>query len=356
MRGRQAPRLPELAVLLGGAAVAAGVLALASGATAPTVERPADLTSKAVVIVTLVDTKGHPMEGVTVSLVCSNHAVVSPVAFDDDGPVETDAKGVKQFEVTDGVPGDVNCLASGYTPADANVPGLIMAHRLDQSVTIRFTALTGRSTAPLDTHASTVTVSTHTLPADLTAKAAVTVTLKDTKGQPMAAVPVALLCASQGTGGSSGAAHTVVTPAGVHTDAGGVARFNVADGVSGSISCLASASTPGDANVPGLLTTHRLDQGVSIRFTPLSGRTAQTIDTKASSATVEPAAIVADLSSKATVTVTLKDTKGHAMQGISTSLACLQTGGSHAVVTPPVATSTTTALRASRSQMACPAR
>jgi hypothetical protein len=50
------------------------------------------------------------------------------------------------------------CLVNAATPADPNVPGILVNHRLDQSVTLRLTALTGRTTVQLDPHHSTVVV------------------------------------------------------------------------------------------------------------------------------------------------------------------------------------------------------
>jgi MSHA biogenesis protein MshQ len=143
---------------------------------------------------------------------------------------------------------------------------------------------------------STVVASPTTVVADGVAAATLTVTLLDACGNPIAGKTVTLTA----SGG-----HSTITPASASSSASGVATFTVRDATpDGAITYSAKDTTD---NVT-------LTQTAQVTFLgPVSA--------SASTVVASPTTVVADNSTGATITVTLKDSAGHPMANKSVTLA-----------------------------------
>lgn len=250
----------------------------------------ADGTDSSTVTVTLNDINSNPISGknVTLSQGSGSSAITPSTA------VVTNAGGQAVFTVTNNKAETVTYTATNTT----------------DSVTITQTGAITFDPGTVDAALSTVTVSKTTVAADNTDSATVTVTLRDSQGNPISNKNVTL---SQGSGGS-----TITPQAGVMTDGNGVATFTLTSTKAESVTYTAIAGSV-------TLSPHP----VPVTFTPgaADGTTSQITTSKAS--------VSANGSDFSTISVTVKDIHDNVIAGRNVTL---QQGSGSSLISPAQAT------------------
>jgi len=145
----------------------------------------------------------------------------------------------------------------------------------------------------VDPAESTARAAPDYVPADGLSAATITVTLRDSRGNPVSGIP-AYLDFSQQTG-------TLSNPGGPVSDAHGEVIFKL------------TSTTPGD-NVFHAGGSFFQSQTMFVTFTPVNVSTTAAAPAN-SSVVVSPGSVPADGSSLATITVTLRDSSGNPVQG-----------------------------------------
>ncbi|TXK85571.1 InlB B-repeat-containing protein [Paenibacillus sp. N3.4] len=243
-------------------------------------------TAASTITVTLKDTAGQPVAGKSVRLTAkSGSSVIAP-----DGAVVSNEAGQAVFKVT-------NTLAEQVTySAKDETDRVVIAQTA--VVTFETTASGGTGTSVTK---STVTATPATVEANGTAAAAITVTLKDASGQPVAGKNVTLTA----QGGSS-----VIAPVGiVVSDAAGRAVFAVTNTAPEQVTYRAKDET----NHVAIAQTAT----VTFESKPGTGTGTPTPKTSVTRSTVEaaPSKVEANGTAFSTVTVTLKDDNGQPVSG-----------------------------------------
>lgn len=240
----------------------------------------ADGLSASTITVTVNDSGGAPISGETVTLSPSGgSSTITTVQG------TTDSTGKAIFSVSDSIPETVTYTASAGGTT------------LTQTAQVTFTPSPSASQ-------STVSASPTTVPADGASQSTITVTVNDGSGAPIQGVTVSL---GQGTGNST------ITAVQSTTDASGHATFTVADATAESVTYTATAN--GTAITPT----------ASVTFTT------PTVDAALSTVAANPSSVPADGSTPSAVTVTVNDSGGVPMQGVTVTLAA--GGGSSTVTT-----------------------
>ena len=267
---------------------------------------PADGSTAAVLRVTVRDTVGNVMPGVSVSASGTPATTARIAAL--QGKTTTDSTGLVQFNVLD-------TKAETVTLTAKVVGGVTFT----QTATATFVPTT------VNADTSKVSASPIQVPADGNSSSTVTVTLLDYFKNPIAGHTVTLAA----SGGSS-----VVTPeqssAGVTpgvTDANGVAKFAVSDAKNEVVTYTATDSTAG----------LRVNQLAAVTF----GTPPPVVPVKADcTAVVSSQKIPADGTTSGTITVELRDANGFPVEGKTVSLT--PSDGSSIIVGTKVAGSVAT--------------
>ena len=253
--------------------VSGAVSASASTAVASPTSVAADGTATSVITVTLKDSHGNVVSGKTVTLASSRGATdtMTPAT----GGV-TNASGVVSFSVKSNTTGQ-----STYTATDTTDSNLV----LSQQPAVTFTA-----GGAVDAN-STVVASQTNVPANGSATATITVTLKDANNNAVSGKTVTLASSRGGL--------DTITPGSASTNANGVATFSV------------SSMTRGDAVLTATDTSDNLilTQQATVSFT------VGAVDPFVSTVSASPSSVPADGTRKSTITVTLKDSNGSPVSG-----------------------------------------
>ncbi len=263
-------------------------------------------TSQGTVTVTLKDAEGSPVPGLTVALnqTAGDNSTVTPVSIPDASsgcPTQspagtTDCLGRAQFAVSDGSVQTVTYTVSytGTLPGTGGVSGSLSA-----TATVTFVAGPASSSAS----DSTVTSSQSSLLANGKAQTVITVTLKDSSGQPTPGRVVSLA----GTGSAD------VVPLSIPTTTSGCSSAAAA----GTTDCAGQAqfaltdTTIETLNVGAVDETDQvtLAQTVPVAFTATPDAGTTTI------VAGPPSTLEANGSASTTITVTLRDSSGQPIQG-----------------------------------------
>jgi hypothetical protein len=281
------------------AAVTFGTLAVSATQSKVTASSPAPLGSTGTVaMVTLLTSTNSPVAGKTVSLQATGSAVVGTPPS-----ATTDSSGQVSFPVTDSVPETVTLTATDTTDGVT----------LSQKPTVVF------QTASPSASASTVVAQPPTAPADGETQPLITVTVKDTFGNPLSGKNLTL----QGSPGGNVQDHPIavgpVSP-GVTNDQG-IAEFQADDTHAETVIFTATDTTDGNLV---------LSQTASITFTPGPADPSG----NGTTVTADPSNPPADGTTPSTVTVTLTDFFSNPIAGKTIALKALN-GSS--VITPATA-------------------
>jgi hypothetical protein len=266
-------------------------------------------TEGTTVTVTLKTAGGTAVSGKAVTLAGVGGSGGSPLA----GPpsVTTDVNGQAQFNVTD------TTVESAIFTATDTTDGVVISN----TATVAFSAPPPPTPSPT---LSTVNISPTTLVADGTATANIAVTIKDSAGNPLPNKQVVVAPTSPDTKLLiTGLIPDGGTVRGV-TDSNGLASFTAVDTLAETVTLTVTDTTD----------NMRLETQAPLKVTFTPGP----VDASQSSVSVSPAAVPADGSTHATVTVTLDDHFGNPVSGKSVSL---NQGTGHSVITPSTAVSAT---------------
>ena len=271
----------------------AGVRARTPSASASTVvaspsQTIADGTSASTITVTVLNAKGRPVKGASVTLAATGtgNSVSQPGAVTDSAGVAT---------------GQIASTVAETKTITATINGTLA---LSQQPTVTF--ITGTPSAAR----STVVAAPAAVAADGTSVSTITVTVRDSAGNPVEGATITLA--------ATGASNTLVQPQTV-TDAGGLATGTVA-------STRAETKTV-TATVGGTLV---LSAQPTVMFI------AGPVDDAYSDVAVTPAMVTADGVSTSTITVTLRDANSNPIIGATVMLAA--TGSANTLTQPSAMT------------------
>jgi hypothetical protein len=272
--------------------------ASSSTVTASSSIEPADGVTPVTIVVTMVDQFGHALSGVVLTVAGAPDTTtrVAPQTESTSVPAgTTDATGKAEFLAYDTTAETVTYSATDTTDNVA----------LTQTANVSFTA-----TAPQSDN-STVTANPSNVAADGKTSSTVTVTLEDHNSNPVPGKTLSLTAA--------GTTSSVITPLSPTTNAQGQATFGVTDGTS-EVAMYTATDETDDLVLAG--------QGVAVTF----GTPTPPVPAIADSTVVaEPAQVVANGSTGATVSVVLADANGYALAGKTVALN--PQGGSSSVTT-----------------------
>lgn len=258
---------------------------------------PADGITASSLTVTLTDGSGTPIpissDAVTVSESTGGHAKIST------GVISSTNSNQETFSITDLYPETVI-----FTATDSN--GVV----IDETASITFTPSASEASN------SSVTASPATVPADGSSSTSITVTLKDSSGNPVSGHQVTL--SNDGTGVVESGQGTGATPTTATTNTNGVASFTATALDALGETVVFSATDTTDSNP--------VIQTATVDFEAPPSEASQ------SSVSVSPPSVPADGTSVATVSVTLLSASGQPISGHDVSLS--PQGSSSAVVTP----------------------
>lgn len=261
----------------------------------------ADGQSASTVTVTLHDTQGTAVAGEPVDLrlrstgsgTTAAHAASQSGTTDDDGAIV--------FTIRDATPETIRVVALAGGNVGGNVPFNTTP------ATVVFVTAAEAAVSPSQ---STLTADA-LAPADGTTSGAVTVTLRNGAGSPVAGRTVTL----HASNGSS------IVPASATTDAAGEAHFSVTDATPESV-VYAARDTTDAVGLTG--TAHVAFYAPGL------------VDAGTSSVTASPLGVAGDGVSPATITVILRDAGGMPVSGQQVSL---QSNGTNVSLSPPIAVS-----------------
>ena len=260
--------------------VAPAVSISQSTVTAAPASVVADGASSSAITVTLKDANGNPVSGRIVTLSqAGGHSTISPASG------TSDVSGVFSFTVQ-----NLRAETVTYTATD-----ITEALTLAQTAPVTFLA------GPVSTTQSTVSASPASVPADGSSASTITVTFKDSNGNPVSGKTAAL---SQGTG------HSIISAASGLSNAAGVVTFPVKDTVAEVVTYSATDTSDNLA----------FAQPATVTFVP------GPVSASQSTVAASPASQTANGSTPSTITVTLRDANSNAVSGKTVTLG--QTGQS----------------------------
>ncbi len=263
-----------------------------STVTASPASLPADGATTSTITVTLLDATNNPVAGKTVALASSRGAADTISAASGS----SSPSGVVTFTVKSSTTG-----SAVFTATDAT-----------DSVTITPTAgVTFTAVATVSAATSTVTASPASVTANGVTTSTITVTLKDSNNNPVSGKAVTL-------GSSRGAADTISAASGP-SSASGVVTFTVKSSTTGSAVFTATDATDG---VP-------VNQTASVTFTAAG----TAVSASNSTLVAAPSSVVADGSTTATLTATLKDSNNNGVAGKTVTVAKTSGPGSPVIAT-----------------------
>ncbi|HET6963192.1 MAG TPA: Ig-like domain-containing protein [Acidimicrobiales bacterium] len=260
----------------------------------------------ATITVTLTDAFGNPIAGKSVKVSQTAGSAAAKIAPPSG---TTTAAGTTRFSVS------ATTLGTDTFSARDTTDSVTLTH------TTQVTFVAGPVSASKSTVAAkptSVTVSTGAT------TSALTVTLRDANGNPVAGKDVTVVRSS----GPSGTGYPVISPADAITGSNGVAVFSVSSTVIGTDTFRATDST--DSIV--------VSQTASVTFTP------GPVSVAKSSVTANPTSVPATGKTASIVTVTLRDQYGNPVAGKKVSLTKTSGGG-----TPKISPASTTGTTGSAS-------